>query len=370
MSSELAIRSKTSTEITPMFAAAPDFAGAVERYGEWIYESCMFGCKTKGQAKMLAWSWLARGKDPIEMKRQYHFIKGELTLKYRVMASHFLKAGGKIHPIARTPELASVTLEYNGTKASFSFTYKECLQEDYVWTTDANFGKVPKFINGEVNKAALKDNWSTPRRRMQMLWSRVITDGISTIAADCTEGYYAAEEMGDYVDGEAFATDEAIVQPAPVTQVQQQVEDAVFVPKELHDDRRNSTPDVRGGSVSQDATPKTQSQGGEEQESTSQGNGVAKAAAPGSGSESQTIVMETVVINRNGPATQEQLTDLANLKNDLAIGGDAWKQMLAKYSVATARALTFGQADDFTATLMRILSDRNAKKEQESFLST
>jgi len=215
-------------------AVQPAVMQAVEKYGNWIYDASIFGCKSKGQAMMMAWSWLMKSKDPLEMKRQYHFINGELTMKYRVMASHFLKAGGKIKPITRTSQCAEVELTYQGVSTTFNYTLDEAVQEDYLWTKDAMMGKVPRYDKqGKLNRVALKDNWSTPRRRMQMLWSRVVTDGIATIAADVTDGYYAAEEIGDIIEDEASLPDEsfidspAIAGPEPIAETV----DAVFEPK-------------------------------------------------------------------------------------------------------------------------------------------
>lgn len=339
---------------------------AVEKYGNWIYDASIFGCKTKGQAMMMAWSWLMKNKDPLEIKRQYHFINGELTMKYRVMASHFLKAGGKIKPIVRTPFQAEAELTYQGITTTFAYSLEEAVEEDYLWTKDALMGKTPRFDKkGCLNRAALKDNWSTPRRRMQMLWARAVTDGIATIAADVTDGYYAAEEIGDIIEDEASLPDESFIDsPTPPKQITETVE-AVFEPKKEVESNEPVKPESVKPTGPVGDSNQAMVPGVTSAEGTSNTNEVQSVpkqeAAP---------VREVATDRANGPATNEQLAGLRELKTALSLDTPTWKQMLAIYQVASANQLTFADADDFTVTLMRIQEERRVTADQAGFFGT
>ena len=59
-----------------------------------------------------------------------------------------------------------------------------------------------------------KDNWATPRSRMQMLWARVVSDGVRTMAPEICSGIYTPEETADIV-GVAYDTDASTLEEAP-----------------------------------------------------------------------------------------------------------------------------------------------------------
>jgi len=53
--------------------------------------------------------------------------------------------------------------------------------------------KIYKSKNDE-----LKFNWSTPRKRKQMLWARLVSDVVRAIAPQVVKGIYTPEEVADF----------------------------------------------------------------------------------------------------------------------------------------------------------------------------
>lgn len=103
-------------------------------------------------------------------------------MKADAMLAQFHKLGGKSIINVRTPEEASVTLKYEGVENGFKFTFEEAKKEKFPYKKDG---------------ITLKDNWSTPRMRMQMLWARVVSDGIRAICPQVNYGRYTPEEIQD-----------------------------------------------------------------------------------------------------------------------------------------------------------------------------
>ena len=195
-----------------------------------------------------------------------------------------------------------------------------------------------------------------------MLWSRVVTDGIATIAADVTDGYYAAEEIGDIIEDEASLPDEsfidspAIAGPEPIAETV----DAVFEPKIAKVESNEPSSVARTSDSNQAVVPGVAST-----QSSSNANEVSSVqnqeAAP---------VREVAADRATGPASHEQLAGLRELKAALTLDTPTWKQMLATYQVSSANQLTFAAADDFAVTLMRIQEERRVTADQGGFFGT
>jgi hypothetical protein len=47
----------------------------------------------------------------------------------------------------------------------------------------------------------IKDNYATPRARMQMLWARTVSDGVRSICPGATRRRYTPTEIADFTDG-------------------------------------------------------------------------------------------------------------------------------------------------------------------------
>lgn len=157
----------------------------VERFGTMIAKSRMFGCENEAQGQVLAMACLAERQNPIAIKRTYHIIDGNLSMRSDAMLAELRNRGGKHKVLKRTEDEASIEVSYNGETLVESLTWKEAQNEYWPY---------------EKGGKTLKKNWRTPRARRQMLWARVVSEAVRTIAPEVIAGVYTPEEVGDYDD--------------------------------------------------------------------------------------------------------------------------------------------------------------------------
>ena len=292
------------------FQSVGELVEAVRFLGTALYNANRFGFNSPQDAESHAMISLLSGKDPWTVVQEldaWQIIAGQRQMKYRHMVSRFLRSGGKVRVIARSPERAEAELSRAGQSITVCMTWEDALQESYIWQRDAASGRTPKFLpGGDVNWKALKDNWSTPRRAMQMMWARAVSDGIATIAADVMGGSYVAHEISDEPTDEMIEGELITAEPAPATIT-----------------------------VVDPATP---------------------SPAP------QPAVDE--------PVSEEQLARLKQLKDKLQLAAKAWKEILTRYGVGSAKDLTFDDADHLESTLMRQLTEVQMDAEAVNFFDS
>lgn len=212
---------------------------AVNELGTAIAKSGMFGCGSIDQGKVLALECLARGMPPLTLAERYHVVQGKLMMKYDAMLAEFHAMGGKHRIISRTEEKAEIELLIDGERHVETLTWDQAKQEKWPFKSD---GK------------SIKDNWATPKARRQMLWARVVSEGVRALRPGVNNGRYVAEEIeGDDPphagNGHAAAAPAAPAAPAAKpTTVDPAKAAAVDVPFEL-----KVSPDKPGATV----TPST-----------------------------------------------------------------------------------------------------------------
>lgn len=140
----------------------------IERTGDMIAKSQFAGVKSKEQGQFLAMTCLARGRDPLSIAQVYDVIQGKLRMKSVIMLSRFRRLGGQHTVIDRTAERAAIRLTLDGSSHDFAITWDEAQEEGFT----------------EDRKGDTKENYATPRKRMQMLWYRVVSDGVSVMAPE------------------------------------------------------------------------------------------------------------------------------------------------------------------------------------------
>lgn len=196
--------SNQSTAVS-VYGSVPNAMEFIEKMGMSIAKSQMFGCQNPEQGMVLAAACLTENKSPVEIARKYHIIQGNLSKKSDAMLAEFRERGGKHNIIQRDSNAAEIELTMDGNSIRFRFEWDEAQNESYVW------GKADK----EGNKK-LKDNWATPRGRMQMLWARVVSDGVRAVCPEIVAGTYTPEEVQDFegVRGNVIDAEFEIVEPA------------------------------------------------------------------------------------------------------------------------------------------------------------
>ena len=168
----------------------------LERMGNAIAKSGLFGIKTPEQAIALMLVAQSEGLHPAIAARDYHIISGRPALKSDAMLARFQMAGGKVE-----------WHDYTSEKVSATFTHPQGGSVRVEW--DTNRSKLAGIYKDMHIKY--------PR---QMLRARTISEGVRTVFPGCIGGFYAPEEITDLppekekeVQGEVVTPEKPAAQP-------------------------------------------------------------------------------------------------------------------------------------------------------------
>lgn len=159
--------------------------------------SSMTGCAVQ-QAPSVLMTCLCEGITPLEYARTYHNIQGKSAMRADAMLAKFrAQYGGKHKIIERSSGMAAIELtNKDGDVCKFSFTWEEAQASRWPWKDPDDHDK------------GLKDNWSTPTDRKNMLWARLVSDSIRAFQPEIVAGIYTPEELADLnVVGTEIRTD-------------------------------------------------------------------------------------------------------------------------------------------------------------------
>jgi hypothetical protein len=151
-----------SNEVTVARSGMP--FSEMERLGEYIAKSNLFGIRTKEQAIVLMAIAQAEGRHPVEAARDYDIVNNRPAKKAEAMMRDFIKVGGTVKWHSLTDELADAT-----------FTHPQTGEVRIDWDmkrAQTAFGK--------------KDMYAKFPR--QMLRSRVVSEGVRTLWPLATSG--------------------------------------------------------------------------------------------------------------------------------------------------------------------------------------
>jgi hypothetical protein len=153
---------------------------AIQKMGEMIAGSGMFGCSKVEQGCVLAMTCLAEGKAPLELAKTYHIIEGKLTMRSDAMLGRFLTSGGKVKWLVRTNDEVRGMWSHDGNEIEIGCTVEEMKTNGVA-------------LSG---KGGLKDNWRKFPR--QMLTARCISEAVRLLAPQIVSGIYTPEEVQDF----------------------------------------------------------------------------------------------------------------------------------------------------------------------------
>ena len=176
---------------------------ALETFGNYIFQSNMFGARNPAEGFVIGITCQQEGMTLLQFKERYHVMMGQVTIKSEAMLANLLELGGEYEVIERTPERAALKVSYKKATFVSELKWEDAQKEDYT-----------KGRNGQ-----LKDNWSTPRRRMQMMWARAVSDGVRAVCPLATRGHYTPEEAVDFDEPKVVN-----VTPAPASYPQPEAE--------------------------------------------------------------------------------------------------------------------------------------------------
>lgn len=144
------------------------------------------GAKTEEEGMAINLICLQEGISYMDFNRKYHLIKGKPSMKYDAMLAQFKARGGKYTIVERSPDRAAIRWEIDGNVQEWEYTWETAQQDRWPW-------KDPK------TKDELKDNWSTPSDRKNMLFARLVSDSLRVLAPEVAGGIYTPEEVTDIV---------------------------------------------------------------------------------------------------------------------------------------------------------------------------
>lgn len=172
---------------------------AVAKIGEDIARSQMFSCKNEAQGRVIAMSCLTTGRDILSVPEEYHLMNGKLTLQATAMLGRLVNRGGEYTIVEHSPTACAITVKYKGREYKGSITWADAQEEPFVYAGKSS-EIMPVLLDpkGDRSKLTLSQNYATPRRRMQHLWARVVSDSVRVVAPDLVSGSYTPEEVADF----------------------------------------------------------------------------------------------------------------------------------------------------------------------------
>lgn len=189
MSNALAVYSKINDPI----AAAKQMALACCR---------VCGGKTEEEGFVIALTCQIEAITPVEFNRKYHMIQGKPSTRADWMLAEFNLQGGDHEIVELTPERCAMKFTWKNRTIEAEFTWEQAQQSRWPWK------------NPNDHSEGLKDNWSTPVDRENMLFVRLVTSRLRKIAPQLFSGVYAPEELQDEINGESKIIDMKPAAPA------------------------------------------------------------------------------------------------------------------------------------------------------------
>lgn len=186
---------------------------AVEKLGRAIAQSQLFGCSSVDQGVVIATECFLNDQSPLDYAKRNKLMQGKQFQQYDSMLAGFHERGGKSKIESKTPDLASITLTYDGQTKTFSLTWEEAQKETFPYQ-----GKEAEIVATlqAGKQPALKPKYATPRSRAIMLFARVVSDSIRSMCPEVNYGQYTAEEIEDIPSGEAVRPAREVAKPVAV----------------------------------------------------------------------------------------------------------------------------------------------------------
>jgi hypothetical protein len=170
-----------------LILGATDKLKFIEDTGRWIAKSGMLGVTTDQRGATMVMIAASEKRTLLSVYREFHFMNdGKITQRADWMLAKFNELGGDHEQVQRDADAAEVKLTWKGRTSTFRFTWREAQDEPFVYAKD---GKT------------FKDNWATPRARMQMLWARTVSDAVRAVCPIVCAGLYTPEDFGELETG-------------------------------------------------------------------------------------------------------------------------------------------------------------------------
>jgi hypothetical protein len=175
--------------------------------GQMIAKSGMFGIRNPAEGFIVAATCHQQRISLMEFKETYHIIQVTPSKRADSMLAQFIELGGEYEVVSRTPDKAEIKARFRSAAGTFSLTWEEAQKEPFVYVgKEASI--IEKIQAGRWKDLMMKPKYATPRSRMQMLWSRVISDGVRTMESQVCSGIYTPEEYVADTDADDTSDDD------------------------------------------------------------------------------------------------------------------------------------------------------------------
>jgi len=168
--------------------------------GELLAHSLTFGQINPAEGYVIASICDNECMSYLEFMETYNWMHASASMKADAMLARFCDMGGTYVVKDRTTDLARISVEFDGRKGEFKITWDDVKDEPFT----------------KKNDGATKSNYATPRKRMQSLWSRAVSDAVHTICPQACKGSYTTEEAESFVDS-APGEPTRVTLPVPIS---------------------------------------------------------------------------------------------------------------------------------------------------------
>jgi hypothetical protein len=283
-----------------------------------------FGKISESVGRMLALECLVRGITPIALAEEYDVIQGRLSRKAAACLRNFLKSGGTIKQVARTPDHAEIEfVSPSGDKQVYRLTWEAAQHEPFPYEgKESDVVKALAEWNGGKGKGKrpeLKPKYATDHSRMQMLWSRVVKDAVKAMTGD------GMDTSGDPEDDDLDSVPEAAKTNGSTAHG-----DAVDADYEVKPEAKSELKPAEPTKPADTSLEFPPAETGE------------KSTAP---------APEDLGGEKDGYSTAAQRDEIAGHFNMLGVTHAQREAVLAKRGVTSLRSLTFEQADELLTGL-------------------
>jgi hypothetical protein len=135
------------------------------------------------------------GMSLLDFQSRYHVRQGRISMQAHAMLAEFVSRGGTFKMVERSPNRACIVLTKDGNEYISELSWADALQEPFIYA--GNETDQLRELSKPLDQRKLKAKYQTPRSRMQMLWARVISDGVGTLDPGARQAY-TPEETEDF----------------------------------------------------------------------------------------------------------------------------------------------------------------------------
>lgn len=306
--------------------------------------AALTGCSVD-QGPAVALTCMCEGLTPLNFVRKYHMIQGRPTMRADAMRAEFrMNHGGDFELVELSPDAVAIKVtDAKNRSRDFRLTWLESQQELWPWKS----GKGPGAKDAKDREpviANLKDNWSTPRGRQNMMLARITSEAMRAMCPELVAGVYTPEELSDAIDA-----DYTVVSSAPAIAARKTASD--MLAEQAAKQQQSAAGDQATGQV---AAARATTDGGDE-DALEAGFEIAPAADAASASDASDSAESAT-----GTITEAQREEVRSLAEYLAIPHEQLQSILAKRNVQSFRSLSHEQAEEILSKFRAFARQKRA----------